>query len=288
MKKLLLFLFLFSTVLPGQITVDTSQGAINIYDSEGDGPAIMLIHGNSASGRFFKKQFKAFGEKYRLLAPDLPGHGKSSAAQDVATYSFPGYAKVLAEVVNKLELKKVTLVGWSLGGHIALEMLSRLKNINGVVVTGTPPIELSSEGIMKGFKPFEGLGLLGHGEQFTPEEASKFMGLGGFDIASDDTAFMIKDAMRAQGAARKHMFASIGNGVGGDETKIVREMSIPLAIIGGQNDPGINYEYIAELRYGNLWRNQVHLVPNAGHAVYWERADEFNGLMAEFLVDIGL
>ena len=100
-----------------------------MWDSQGKGHPVLLIHGNSASGEVFKKQFQsALGKKYRLIAPDLPGHGDSDVAVDTETYSFPGYARVLAELINTLGLKKVTVVGWSLGGHIALELSQMIPN----------------------------------------------------------------------------------------------------------------------------------------------------------------
>ena len=79
------------------------------------------------------------------------------------TYSFPGYVKVVAEAVSNLNIKDFALIGWLLGGHIALEMIDRVEGLRGVLITGTSPIELSPEGITKGFRqmPKEVLDLLG-------------------------------------------------------------------------------------------------------------------------------
>lgn len=43
-------------------------------------------------------------------------------------------------------------MGWSLGGHVALELTSRLEQLKGLLITGTPPIEISIEGLGRGFK----------------------------------------------------------------------------------------------------------------------------------------
>lgn len=268
------------------IKVETSQGLVHVYDSGGNGPAVMLIHGNSASGKIFKKQFEAFGKQYRLIAPDLPGHGDSSPALDPqACYSLPGYAKVLAEVIQKLDLKEVVLIGWSLGGHIALEMsvLASL-SLKGILITGTPPISLSPEGFKKGFNVFEGLDLVGFEDRFSEDQARSFITcVNGAHMVSNETAFMIQDAIKTQGLARKHMIASLHAGVGTDQVKIVTSMRIPLAIIVGKNDCVINHDSIRNGIYSSLWRQKVHSIEDAGHAVFWEKAEQFNKLVADFL-----
>lgn len=115
---------------------------IAYYESSGTGPGVMLIHGNSASSQTFKEQVMGeFGQKYRVVAMDLPGHGESEQAADPAkTYHMPGYAAVVAEVAQKLGLTDGVFVGWSLGGHIVLEAVKLLPDAAGFVIFGTPPL----------------------------------------------------------------------------------------------------------------------------------------------------
>jgi pimeloyl-ACP methyl ester carboxylesterase len=55
--------------------IETPNGAIAVHESEGQGPAAVLIHGNSSSSRAFSKQLDGpLGERFRLVAIDLPGH----------------------------------------------------------------------------------------------------------------------------------------------------------------------------------------------------------------------
>ncbi len=266
----------------GEMTEKESE---NFYQSQLP-QAIVFIHGNSASGKIFLKQFEDLGKKYRLIAIDLPGHGNSDAAKDPSTYSFLGYAKVVAEVLNKLNLKDPIVVGWSLGGHIALELSLLMPNLKGILITGTPPIALTMEGMMKGFKPVpEIMGLLGYPQQFNEQQAKQFMGLGGINMELPETAFITKDAINTKGEARKNMIdARMQGRLGTDEAKIVGEMTIPLAIIAGENDAGINNDYIMnQVKYNSLWKNKVNVIKNAGHAVFWENADDFNKILDQFV-----
>ena len=115
--------------------IQLAQGQLHFLDSQSDGPVIILLHGNSSAAAAFTEQFAEFGEHYRLLALDLPGHGQSSAIA-AAQYSFAGFADTLIEFIEQLQLHDVVLVGHSLGGHAALEALPQLANVRGVVLLG--------------------------------------------------------------------------------------------------------------------------------------------------------
>ena len=108
-------------------THDTPAGRIAVAQSRSDGPPVLLIHGNSACKEIFARQFEAAGlARYRLIALDLPGHGASDDAPDPsATYALDGFAAACAMVLRQLGVGPTQLLGWSLGGHIGLELLGR-------------------------------------------------------------------------------------------------------------------------------------------------------------------
>ncbi len=68
--------------------IETPNGAVAAHESAGRGPAAVLLHSNSASSRAFSKQLNGpLGERFRLVALDLPGHGASEDAKDPALYT---------------------------------------------------------------------------------------------------------------------------------------------------------------------------------------------------------
>jgi pimeloyl-ACP methyl ester carboxylesterase len=88
----------------------------------------------------------------RLIAFDLPGHGRSSDAVDPArTYTLPGFAGVSREILSLLAIEEAVVFGWSLGGHIALEMMQKFSGARGLVLVGTPPV--GPDTYSKGFRP---------------------------------------------------------------------------------------------------------------------------------------
>ncbi len=268
--------------------VYTSQGSLAVWDSaQGDyqTPTIVMLHANTASSRFFHKQMEdsELSSRYRIIAIDLPGHGRSASAMDPkATYSFPGYAAAVAQVINRIVLQRHIILGWSLGGHVALELEGLTKKCHGIVISGAPPIALSPEGFGQGFaqnQP-ELMGLIGK-ETLSPDETKVFMAGAGYSGKADQE-WILQEASRTDGVARALMLQACLAGVGQDEKALVAACNLPIAIIGGKNDPGINYEYVSKLAFGNLWENRLHLIADAGHAAMLEQPAEFNVILTRF------
>ena len=135
------------------VRIETPNGAVAAHDSAGRGPALVLIHGNSSSSRAFSRQFNGpLGGRFRLVAVDLPGHGESDDAKDPGAYSLPGHAYAVRAAVDALGLDEAWFAGWSLGGHVTLEMAPDLPRARGFVIFGTPPIT-SGEARQEAFLP---------------------------------------------------------------------------------------------------------------------------------------
>jgi pimeloyl-ACP methyl ester carboxylesterase len=273
--------------------VETSQGKIAIWDtkpqSECQTPTAIFIHGHCTNKNFFSQQFiSPLFAKYRLVALDLPGYGKSNPPADPQkVYSFPGFADSVSEVVNVMKLENVIVIGWSLGGHVALELTSRLPQLRGLLITGTPPIEISAEGLSRGFQVANPkiLECFGKGS-LTYEEAELFATISGYNY-SEEKKFIVDAVLQTDEGAKTIYPLSILKGVGQNELKIVSEWSLPIAVIAGEQDAGINNDYIIqEVKFKNLWRKKVHVIPNAGHAVFMEQPVEFNTILEQFFQEV--
>lgn len=88
------------------------------YIEQGQGQPLILLHGNGEDGSYFEHQISAFSEKYRVIAIDTRGHGKSPRGEK--PFSIKQFAEDLHDFMDEKGLKKATLLGFSDGGNIAL------------------------------------------------------------------------------------------------------------------------------------------------------------------------
>ncbi|MEZ5171000.1 MAG: alpha/beta fold hydrolase [Acidimicrobiia bacterium] len=89
------------------------------YTFEGQGPAILLVHGMAGSAETWSPIVPALASRFTVIAPDLPGHGRS--AKTHSDYSLGAFANTLRDLLLVLEADHVTVVGQSLGGGIAMQ-----------------------------------------------------------------------------------------------------------------------------------------------------------------------
>lgn len=88
---------------------------------QGEGEALLLIHGMAGSSQTWRAIMPQLAKKYRVIAPDLLGHGQSSKPR--TDYSLGAFAVGLRDLLDELGVESATIVGHSLGGGIAMQFL---------------------------------------------------------------------------------------------------------------------------------------------------------------------
>ena len=91
------------------------------FHDEGEGEALLLIHGMAGSSQSWRAVLPQLAKKYRVIAPDLLGHGQS--AKPRTDYSLGAFAVGLRDLLDELGIESATVVGHSLGGGIAMQFL---------------------------------------------------------------------------------------------------------------------------------------------------------------------
>jgi pimeloyl-ACP methyl ester carboxylesterase len=262
--------------------IDAPNGAVAVHESAGQGPPVVLIHGNSSSSRVFSRQLDGpLGQRFRLIAVDLPGHGASDDAKDPSAYSLPGYARAVRAGIDALGIDEAHFVGWSLGGHIALEMAPDLSNPRGFVIFGTPPLT-SGEAMSEAFLPNPAMKVTFQ-ESVDNTEASAYVAAFFRPGFADIPPFFLDDVLRTDGRARSNLGASIQLGEGRDECKVVRDLKVPLAVLHGGEEQLVNRRYLESVTMPTLWRGAVQIIPEAGHTPQCETAETFDALIEAFV-----
>lgn len=114
------------------------------YDDRGAGCPVVLVHGWCMSSAVWKYQYGGLAGSFRLLAPDLRGHGRSRETS--GQLDFVSFAEDLVDFFDALGLAKVILVGWSMGAQIALQASAELSSrLAGMVLVSATPCFTAAE-----------------------------------------------------------------------------------------------------------------------------------------------
>lgn len=263
-------------------TISTTVGNIRLTDTGGTGMPVLLLHGSGLSRAVFDRQIESpLAERLRLIAPDLPGHGDSEDARHAGDYALPRLADCVSEVIAALGLDRFAIFGWSLGGHIGIELLHRLPGIAGLMLMGTPPVGRGPVAMLRGFNANWDM-LLASKERFSPRDIERYAHL---CFGDDVPPGALEAIRRADGRIRPAVSRSMLRGEGADQRRTVETADVPVAIIAGQHDPLVRLGYLSGLAVPYLWDGHVIVLPGTGHAAFREAADQFNALLLRFAAD---
>ena len=250
------------------------QGQI-AYRETGTGQTLFFLHGMNGNSKSWENLFYSLSSSFRVIAWDAPSFGGS----DVFGDNIEEYKNAAKALIETLKLKKIILIGHSMGGLIA----SQLAYDNDVSVSG---LILSSTHLGFGCKKGEPLMeryanrlktfstklsdidyAMERAQRNTPEGTSesviKFLANVALDIRKES----IRDGGRMSQEA--------------DNTNICKDLKVPVLILSGGKDTVISTEMHASL-IAALPRAHKVVFPKAGHASFAEYPDQFNYQVTEF------
>jgi pimeloyl-ACP methyl ester carboxylesterase len=303
-------------------SVETRSGKVAVWDTDKDGlkPVALFMHGFCSCKEVFQKQMEGLQEQFRCIAIDLPGLGVSDNAKtpEVA-YSVSGYAEAVREVLGNLNIQKATIIGWDLGGHVAIELLRRWPGgVQGTFLTGTSPIPLTFFSLHDGYNklPPDIVSSLATTQPFTSEQAQAFV-LWQTARQEQVDATLVTAAKRTDANVRAvfalnflpHplfwpcLWLVINNESsrlclpipylmkwfervrGRDQQITLQHSHTPFAMVFGNQDSVVKLDYIRE-RFLTQWPDRVHFLEGGGHAVFWHDPENFNAILRRFLEDV--
>lgn len=115
------------------------------YEEKGKGIPFVLLHGNGGNGEYFKKQMDYFSNEFRMIAVDTRGHGKS--LRGTAPFTMEQFAEDLNNLLEKLEISDIILLGFSDGANIAMKFALKYSyKIRALILNGG---NLNTKGIKR-------------------------------------------------------------------------------------------------------------------------------------------
>lgn len=131
-----------TTPLPGPMPTPAStalvstDGGVSVFvQTFGQGEPVILLHGGAGNGDHFSAQVPALAPKYQVIAIDARGHGRSTRSRGALSYAM--MADDVVAVMEHLKLASASIVGWSDGGAVGLDLAIRYPSrVRKLVVVG--------------------------------------------------------------------------------------------------------------------------------------------------------
>lgn len=249
---------------------------LDIYFEEaGEGQAILCLHAASQDSLMYRHVLAHLSDRYRVIAVDAPGHGKSMMPEQGPLQSLTAHAAFNEALVEKLGLQRPVLIGCSMGGNLVLEMAARRPGYYAAVI--------SCEGAdyTPGLDEFVLDMLLVNGHQMLECYSQS---LTGKRTPPDRAREVIWQLCRS---TPQVMRADLAGYAGFDKRDDMSRITDPTLLVRGTDDWLVTQEQV-EATSARIANSQIALLDGTGHYPMIENPVEFNAAVRTFLDDNGI
>lgn len=225
------------------------------YETIGDGPPLILVHGLGGSRRWWRKNLDALAAHFTVYTVDLIGFGKS---RDGHQFVLNEAADALHEWLNVMGLDHVTLIGHSMGGRIGAELaVDHPGSVERLVLIDSPVLPFGHGTVRQLWGMFEAL-------LIAPLDLLRVLIVDTLHTGPITTLKIGRELLHT------------------DIAKKLAQLQLPTLIIWGDRDT-IVPKRIGEELAAQLGQDRYVTLPGAGHVPMWERPEAFNRAVLGFL-----
>jgi pimeloyl-ACP methyl ester carboxylesterase len=268
------------------MTLANINGVNLNYEVTGQGLAVVFLHGGNGSTQDWSNQIEVLSLKYKVVALDIRGHGKSAAPKNEAEYSIPTFAEDVRGLLDLLGIRTCCLAGHSLGGYIALQFaLSHQDRLAGLVLVDTASQQLvedpkttqllqklyqlaRSQGVEAAFK---------HDDRFNPTRIERLKK----HPESREKSRRTRQIPSREG----YLFCPRAVAKWQPVTPRLSEIKIPTLIYWGDEDKPF-VEAVIILKNG-ISGSVLETIKDVGHNPHQDAPEIFNRALLKFLKHIG-
>ncbi len=252
----------------------------------GGGPPLVLLHGFTGSAANWQPHLAVFEKRFQTIAIDLLGHGGSDSPADPARYRMERCVEDLISVFNHLGLERASLLGYSLGGRVALHMAAAHPDrVRALVLESASPgladpteraTRVASDEALADFIEREGLGAFVDRWEQLPLFASQAR------LPASIRAELRAQRLQNNPRGLANSLRGLGTGAQTPLWDRLPGLRMPTLLIAGELDQ--KFTAIARSMASALPNARLALVPEAGHTVHLEQPEIFDRLVLEFMV----
>lgn len=252
-----------------------------VYEVRGDGPPVVLLHPFPSHHEFWHPIAAALESRYRLILPDLRGHGDSEIGEGPAF--MQKHARDIARVIDAADIGKAAFVGCSIGGYILFEFWRRYRErVTSISLCDTRPQADTAEA--RANRLNAAATVLEQGtEPFIETMIPKLMGSTTVSARPDlvDGARAMMRKMSAEDISQVQR----GMAERPDSVADLKTINVPTLIVIGEEDV-LSTVADGELMRQNIAGSQLKVIPKAGHYSPWEQAELVGKILRQFLDEL--
>ena len=263
-------------------TAVTSAGSIAFHD-EGEGPAVLLLHGFPASSWQWREFLPLLAARFRVIAPDLPGAGASVPAPGVAL-DLATQAAAMAELLTHLGVERTAVVAHGAGAGVAQLLALDHDGVDALVLMDAATLDAW---------PSPGVARARERLSVAPADPALAGALvrGAFEVGAMQRSRLSDDVLATYAAAydsgdgperlARVLEGLDGRGLVGREPELAA-IEAPVLILWGEDDP-VYPSQVGERLNEAMPSSTLALLPGCGHFLVEEAADTIGPLIAEYL-----
>jgi pimeloyl-ACP methyl ester carboxylesterase len=236
-------------------------------------PAIVLVHGSVVSRKMWLPQLRGLSARYRVVAPDLPGHGARAAEP----FTMDAAVDRLAEVIQRESHERAVVAGMSLGGFVAMELAARHPALTaGLILSGSTMNVTGLLGwYLRGVAALMRRGWLRQSRAAAEAKTRRLFGPSLADVAA---------AQLAAGVFPEALGPAFSAMAGRDFAHTLSRFDGPILIVNGERDKPARR---GEARFmAKSPRAKSVVLRGAGHACSLDQPDAYNAAVLSFVDDV--
>jgi 3-oxoadipate enol-lactonase len=248
------------------------------YQVLGEGPPVVLLHPFPAHHELWLPAARPLSSRYRLILPDLRGHGDSGIGEGPAT--MEKHATDLERVLGDARVERAMFVGISIGGYILFEFWRRFRErVKALVLCNTKAqadnqeartgrLQAATEVLERGTEPF------------FETTVQRLLGKTTRDTRPD----LVEGALRMMRKMSAEDVAQVQRGMAErpDSVPALKTINVPTLLVTGDEDT-LTGAPEAQLMQQNIPGSEIKIIPRAGHYSPWEQPEQVGSLLRQFV-----
>jgi pimeloyl-ACP methyl ester carboxylesterase len=255
-----------------------SNGTRIFYKTLGAGPALVLLHPFPANHEIWVPAAEHLAQHYRLILPDLRGHGASETGAGPAT--MQSHAEDVMRICEALRIPHAVFAGISIGGYILFEFWRRFRDcVTALILCNTRATADTPEARaarLKSAEDVEQFGPVAFLDGMLPKLIGESTRRDHPGLAARARGMMAKSSAQGIAAVQRGMAARA------DSTPSLKTINVPTLILGGSEDTLIPMSEV-EAMHLQIAGSEFTLLPRAGHYAPYEVHQAAAHRMLEFL-----